>query len=186
MIKKQTAQAVEKKSLTLVVFMEPGEDERFERTGFFCCEREPFADGMMAFSKKIKKLPYSDTFVSIAVLREGEKICQSAASIYGDNALGGKPVYAVLKITRRLLQKTEIVGDDDVRQIFTQIAKRWRNKTPYDSLLKQIDNLKALTAEQKLIKLRKRTFNRGQHKYTEARLNRPLKFAEVKSWDICN
>lgn len=185
MIETRTAQTDQKRSLTLVVFMEPGEDERFEQAGSFCCKREPFADGMIEFSRKMKKLPYCGTFVSIAVLREGEKICQSAASIYGDNPRAGKPVYAVLRITRKLLNKIEIVGDDDVRQLFTQIAKRWKNKTPYDSLLKRIDNLKRLTAEQKVRKLRKRTFNRGQHKYTEARLNRKLKRAEVKSWGTC-
>lgn len=186
MIDTRVTQIAQKRLLTLVVFMEPGEDEKFEQRGFFCCKREPFADGMIDFSKKMKKLPYCDRFVSIAVLREGEKICESAASIYGDTPCVGNPVYAVLKITRKLLKKIEIVGDDDVRQLFTQIAKRWKSKDPYDSLLKRLDNLKTLTAEQKLRKLRKRTFNRGQHKYTEARLNRCLKFAEVKSWGICD
>jgi hypothetical protein len=186
MIGAQAAKTAQAKSLTLVVFMEPGEDEWFKHTGSFRCQREPFADGMMEFSKKTKKLPYGVKFVSITVLREGEEICQSAASIYGDNSCGGSPIYAVLKITRKLLEKIEVVGDDDVRQTFTEIAKRWKSKAPYDSLLKRIDDLRTLTAEQKLRRLRKRTFNRGQHKYTEARLNRALMLLEVKSWGKCD
>lgn len=68
----------------LVVFMEPGKEDEFEERGFFCCRREPYADGMEKFSKKTKQLPYSCKFVSIAVLRADEDICDSAASIYGN------------------------------------------------------------------------------------------------------
>jgi hypothetical protein len=120
------------------------------------------------------------------VLRLGEEICESAASIYGENHPSDKPVYAVLKNTRKLLANIEIVGDDDVRQILTQIAKRWKNGVPYGPLLNRIDNLAKLTNEEKCRKMRKRTFDRGRHGYTEARLNRCLELAEVKSWGVCD
>src|SRR5271165_4762696 len=172
-------------AVMLVVFMEPGEDEEFKRIGFFCCRREPFADGMSEFSRKTGKLPYSDKFVAITVLRFDEEICESTASIYGERHAGDKPVYAVLKNSRRLLADIEIVGDDDVRQIFTQIARRWKIREPYGSLLNRIDNLAKLTPEEKCRKMRERTFDRGHHEYTEARLNRCLELAEVKSWGVC-
>ena len=172
--------------MRLVVFMEPGEDEAFKRTGTFCCKREPFANGIMEFAQKEKKIPYSNRFVSIAVLREGEYPCESAASIYGESPSPGKPVYATLRLTRKLLSDITIVGDDDIRQIFTQLAKRWKATVPYESLLNRIDNLIGLTVEDKVIALRKRTLNRGTHDYTEARLNRCLRISEVKSWHECD
>jgi hypothetical protein len=175
-----------KKRLTLIVFMEPGEDEEFKRTGTFCCKREPFADGMMEFARKTKKIPYSDRFVSIAVLREGEAPCGSAVSIYGESPSGGKPVYAILKPTTKLLSDIATVGDDDIRQILTQLAKRSKATVPYESLLKRIDNLTDLTIKKKVIAMRKRTFSRGTHDYTEARLNRCLQISEVKSWHECD
>jgi hypothetical protein len=177
-----------KEEVMLVVFMEPQEKEEFERCGTFCCKPDSTAARIKKFCQQTGRLPYSEQFVSIAVLRPDEKPCKSGAAIY---ALEDKPSisslhYAVLKQTPELLNSIELVGDDDLKQILTLIADLWDRRDQYESVMSRIQDLRSLPADLRPTELLKWTYSRGPHAYSEARLNRCLGSQEVADWEICD
>src|SRR5260370_30930096 len=144
----------------LVVFMEPEEKEEFERCGTFCCKPESTAALIKSFCQKTSRLPYSDHFVSIAVLRPDEKPCESGAAIYGfeDKPNISAIHYATLKCTPELLNSIELVGDDDLKQILTLIAKVWNSNGQYESIMNRVRNLRSVPTERKPSELLKWTY----------------------------
>jgi len=70
------------KAVKLVVFMEPQEKKDFEGRGTFCCKPESTAADIEKFCREKRRLRYSRSFVSMAVLRLHENPCQSGAAIY--------------------------------------------------------------------------------------------------------
>jgi hypothetical protein len=152
------------------------------------CAPESTAFLITRFCERTKRLPYSARFVSIAVLRLQEDPCDSGATIYGvEDKPSLAPIhYAVLKQSPELLACVELVGDDDLKQILTVIAKRWNNKEEYASVIRRAKDLRSLPVERRLSEMRKWTYSRGQRSYSEARLNRPLTWQEVTEWGICD
>jgi hypothetical protein len=122
------------------------------------------------------------------VLRPNEKPCESGAAIYGfeDKPKISSVHYAILKQTPELLNSLKLVGDDDLKQILTLIAKLWNGKGQYESVMNRVKDLRSLATERKPIELLKWTYSRGPHKYSEARLNRCLTWHEVAEWKICD
>ncbi len=177
-----------KEEVILVVFMEPQEKEEFERCGTFCCKPESTAARIKRFCQQTGRLPHSEQFVSIAVLRPDEKPCESGAAIYGfeDKPNISSIHYAILKQTPELLNSIELVGDDDLKQILTLIANLWDRKDQYESVMRRIKDLRSLPADLKPSELLKWTRSRGPHQYSEARLNRCLSWQEVADWEICD
>jgi hypothetical protein len=166
--------------------MEAGEEQQVHR-GEFCCRSEPGASLLEEFSRSTVKFLYSRTFVSIAVLRQGEKPCESSAAIYGNGQLLVNAVYAILNIKLdRVLCDIEVVAPDDYLQTATELARRWKRGTPYESQLATIQRLRGLTRGEKLVALLRSTRDRGLHGYSEARLFRCLGDKDVESWGRCS
>jgi hypothetical protein len=182
------APCMAKEEVKLVVFMEPHERDEFERCGTFCCKPESTAALIKSFCRQTSRLPYNDHFVSIAVLRPDEEPCESGAAIYGfeDKPNISSIPYAILKQSPDLLNSIELVGDDDLKQILTLIAKLWNGKDQYESLMKRVKDLRSLPTDRKPGELLKWTYSRGPHKYSEARLNRCLTWQEVAKWSDCD
>jgi hypothetical protein len=172
----------------LVVFMEPEEKDTFEESGTFCCKRESTAPIILRFCKGTGSLPYSVEFVSIAVLRSDENPCDSGAAIYGleDSLSVSSLHYAVLKQTPEVLADIALVGDDDLKQILTLVSTRWENKEQYASVMGRVQDLRAFLPERKPSEMLRWTYHRGQHDYSEARLNRCLNWREVAEWGSCD
>jgi hypothetical protein len=169
----------------LVVYMEAGEEQQVHR-GEFCCRSEPGASLLEEFSKSTEKFLYSRTFVSIAVLRQGEKPCASPAAIYGIGRSLENAVYAILNIKLdRVLGDIEVVAPDDYLQIATEVARRWKRGARYESQLATIQRLRGLTRAEKLAALFRSTRDRGLRGYSEARLFRCLGDKDVERWGRC-
>jgi len=172
----------------LVVFLEP-EDKKLILDGkSFCCESEQEAGRIEEFSRKTGKLPYSRTFVSMAVIGPNEDICKSAARIYGDDydGLQGRTEYAVLKTGDTVMNDINIAGRDDLRQLLSQIADKWKRNGLNDSLLRMAKDMRPMTRGEKLEALRWATVHSGNHNYSEARLNRCIILDDVACWGSCD
>jgi hypothetical protein len=180
--------AEDNKAVKLVVFMEPQEKEDFKERGTFCCNPESTAADIEKFCKEKRRLRYSRSFVSMAVLRLHENPCLSGAAIYAfENQRGLSPLdYAILDQTPELLVSVDLVGDDDLKQILTRIAKLWANHDQYESMMHRVQDLSCFPPELRPRELHDWTGRRGPHGYSEARLNRPLKWQEVVQWGVCD
>jgi len=170
--------------MTLIVFMEPDEKEAFLASGTFCCAPEDNAVRVKAFCKT-KGLPYPCPFVSIAVLNDDEEPCESHAQIYGFGATLAPPIYAILKTSDEVISAIALVGNDDLKQALDTMARRHRSRQPYDSILRNIKDLRNYSRHERLDIMLSLTRSRGSHGYTEARLNRPLSLGDVADWGIC-
>lgn len=175
---------IEAKKIVLAVHLEEHEMTEFRKTKRHCCEPESEASLIKSFCCSTRKFAYSEPFVSIAVYRPEEDIWASAATIYGDSTALRKNCYVILKADR-VLPDIDTAAQDDFRQLAVQVAKRWKNREPYDSLLRQVEDLRTMTAEQKADALFLSTLSRGQHGYSEARLNRCLTPEDVQDWRPC-
>jgi hypothetical protein len=171
-------------SIVLVVHLEEPEMNQFRATDRYCCKPEPGMDLVKSFCHSTGKLRYSEPFVCIAVYRTGEEICSPPATVYGDSTATKKNCYVILK-NERVLNDIDTAAQDDFKQLALQMAKRWKNGTPNDSLLRQMKDLRGMTAEQKIIELLWSTQSRGQHGYSEARLSRCLTVDDVVNWFHC-
>lgn len=171
----------------LVLFLEPSDQAIIEAGGEFCCESEPSAARIIEFCRRTGKLPYSRKFVSLAVIGAGENICESEARMYGDDSnILGKTRYGIINTDQAVLESIDIVGRNDLRQLLTQLADRWKQQSPSDSLLRQVKDLRGKSIEQKWRALRWSTTGRGSHGYSEARLNRCLTLDDVCRWGECD
>ena len=180
--------AEDNKAVKLVVFMEPQEKKDFEARGTFCCKPESTAAAIEKFCREKRRLRYSRSFVSMAVLRLDENPCQSGAAIYAleNQHRLSRLDYAILDQTPELLLSIDLVGDDDLKQILTRIAKLWANHDQYESMMRRVQDLSSLPAELRARELHDWTGRRGPHGYSEARLNRPLNWQEVAEWGVCD
>ncbi len=79
----------------------------------------------------------------MAVLRLHLNPCQSGAAIYAfENQSSLSPLdYAILDQTPALLGSIDLVGDDDLKQILTRIAKFWGNHDQYKSMMHRVQDL---------------------------------------------
>jgi len=136
--------------LVLVVHLEDDELKAFRKTTRFCCKPESEGNLIKSVSKSTGWFPYSEPFVSIAVYRSGENICESPATIYGDAGDLKKNCYVILKKTDQILDHIECVALDDFRHVVVQIARRWNSHTPCESLLKQLKDIRKMTSVEKL------------------------------------
>jgi len=172
----------------LVVFLEPEDKQLILEGKAFCCKSEQEASRIEDFSRRMRKLPYSRKFVSIAVIGPNEEICKSAARIYGDdyNGLDRRTEYAILKTGDSVIDFINIAGRDDLRQLLSQISDRWKRHDLYDSLLRMTKDMRQMTRSEKLKALRWATVHSGNHDYSEARLNRCITADDVACWGSCD
>jgi hypothetical protein len=172
----------------LVVFLEPEDKQPILDGKAFCCESEQEASRIEEFSRRSGKLPYSRTFVSIAVIGPNEDICKSAARIYGDDydGLERRTQYAILKTDDSVLNYINIAGRDDLRQLLSQISDKWKRGELYDSMLRMAKDMRSMNRSQKLEALCWATVHSGNHGYSEARLNRCMTADDVADWESCD
>jgi hypothetical protein len=85
MMSENTDSMGEEGGIVLVVHLEEPEMNEFRETGRYCCKPESGMDLVKSFCRSTRKLPYSETFVSIAAYRPEEIICESPATTYGDS-----------------------------------------------------------------------------------------------------
>jgi hypothetical protein len=149
---------------------------------------ESNASRIQRFCKTTGLFRYSKAFVSIAVLPSDEDPCNSGAAIYtienGSNL--SHLDFAVLPLAKELLDSIEIVGNDDLKQVLNLIAGLWEKGQSYESELPRIKNLSLMNREDKHEATFALTRHRGQHNYSEARLNRALELKEVADWGTCD
>ena len=174
----------EETEIVLVVHLEEHELSDFRATGRYCCKPESGMHLVKSFCQSTGKLVYSEPFVSIAVYRLGESICDSPAAIYGESGATKKNCYVILKASS-VLSHIDVAARDDFKHLAVQIAKRWNQNTPRDSLLRQLKDLRGMTAKEKMTALVWSTRSRGQYGYSEARLNRCLTADDVCDWCHC-
>jgi hypothetical protein len=165
------------KAVALVVHLEEHEMAEFRKTATFCCERESEAALIRGFVRKKNEFAYDEPFVSIAVYRAGENICDSKATIYGDSDTTRKNCYVTLRVAQ-VLNRIRVVARDDFRQLATEIANRHKRNAPYASRLRQLKDLRRFSAAQRLVAIFWSTRNRGPHGYC-------LKLSDVESWNGC-
>lgn len=167
----------------LIVFFEP-KDEALIRQGKFCGEVESSADVIRQFCKQTHALTYPEHYVSAAVIRADEDIRSSGARIYAESRNSLAVRYAVLRDT--VLPNVCAVGNDDLLQLMTKIAKAWRDKTQnWRFLMRDIRNLIGESTPTKEEMLLWATRNRGNRDYSEARLNRCIGEDDVHKWGDC-
>jgi len=165
-------------SLRLVVFMEPARKEKFKRSGRFCSEREYSAARIGKFCRK-KHLPYGEKFVCAAILAPRESICDCPARIYGSH-------YVLLKNSESVLRSIGMVARDDLLQLLTNMATRFEQNAPDDSLRRKVRDLRERNTRQKLTDLLWATKEHGTHGYSEARLSRCITWEDVASCGKCD
>lgn len=100
--------------MKLVVFMEPKEKLVFEESGTFGCKPESIRARAKVFAKAKDHFSYPEPFVSLAVLRDNEDICNSGAYVYAHESKGGAALdFALVKCSETVLGSIDLVGDDD-------------------------------------------------------------------------
>jgi hypothetical protein len=172
----------------LVVFMEPEEKRRFEEIGRFCCRPEQASSKIEKFCKETGLYGYNKEFVSIAVFHRDEDPCQSSAARYSvsDKLIVDPIEFAILKQDECLLASIETVSSDDLLQKLDELSERRERGQPYESLTKTVWDLRKSDSAEKLRRMLESTHNRGNHEYSEARMNRALLWSEVDAWRRCD
>ena|ERR1700739_1820993 len=170
--------------IVLVVHLEQNEVAEFKKSKRFCSKREPESSLIRRHCAKKNEFPYDELFVSVAVYRLGEDICNSPATIYGDSDSLKKNCYVVLR-TEKVIARLRVVARTDFLQLAVDIANRIKKKTPYDSKLKQLRDMRRFNLRRRLEALMWSTRDRGEHKYSEARLKGCLEEKDVANWHEC-
>ncbi|MGB9078183.1 MAG: hypothetical protein WCC26_15185 [Terracidiphilus sp.] len=176
--------------MKLIVFMEPEEREKFERTGKHVCKPEGRPEKLNRFIRKTNALSYpTENFVSIAVLRQEELPCGSGAHIYAlqERASVDALDYATIEHSELFLKSIVAVANDDLKQVVWRIAELWSTHGQWQSeFSRSVQDLRKVPNNRRQLEMIKWTWNRGEHGYSEARLNRPLLLSEVKEWGQCD
>jgi hypothetical protein len=168
----------------LVVHLEEDEVAEFKTNRRFCSKPEAESSLIRRYCTKKNHFPYDEPFVSVAVYRKGENICDSPATIYGDSGELKKNCYVVLSI-EKVIARLGVVARTDFLQLAVDIANRIKKKAPYDSKLGQLRDMRRLNLRRRLEALLWSTRDRGEHKYSEARLKGCLEEKDVADWAEC-
>jgi hypothetical protein len=168
----------------LIVFLDSDGEEVIKRGDKFCGKPEQTAAVIRNFCARTKALVYPEHYVSVAVIRSDERICSSGAAIYAQSLNSLAVKYVVLK--QSVLLDVCAVGNDDLLQLMTKIAKTWEAKQGnWKFLMRDVRNLVGESIASKEQLLLSATRNRGRHDYSEARLNRCIDQSDVEAWGDC-